>query len=112
MERPRSWRTMLPRFATVLVVVLAGSLARPGPSQAAARHSRSQAAAPNPAVTQLYLTTDQAFTAFEPRHAVAPPMVNHFSPAVDYLAAYFSFTGASAGKTTFRVDLLTGGKTV
>ena len=112
MEQPRSWRTMVPRYTAALVLILVGTLTRSVPSQAAARPRPTHAAPHSPAITQLYLTTDQAFTAFEPRHAVAPPMVDHFSPAVEYLATYFSFSGASAGKTTFRVDFLTGGKTV
>lgn len=112
MERSRSWTTMIPRYTAALALLLVGTLTRPGSSQAAAHPKPTHAAPHGPAVTQLYLTTDQAFTAFEPRHAVAPPIVNHFSPAVDYLAAYFSFSGAGAGKTTFRVDFLTGGKTV
>ncbi|HVA91325.1 MAG TPA: hypothetical protein VNL71_15940 [Chloroflexota bacterium] len=104
MERLRSWTTLLPRLGAALAVILSGALLRPIPSQAAAR--------PSPVVTQLYLTTDQAYAAFDPLHAVAPPDVNHFAPAVEYLAAYFSFAGAQAGKTSFRVDFITGGKTV
>ncbi|HEY8283747.1 MAG TPA: hypothetical protein VIJ28_05125 [Chloroflexota bacterium] len=110
MERSRSWITMVPRVAAILVLV--GTMVHSSPSQAAGRPAPSRPASRGPAVTQLYLTTDQAFLAFEPRHAVAPPMVNHFPPAVEYLAAYFSFAGAKAGKTTYHVDFLTGGKTV
>ena len=71
----------------------------------------ARAAAPvGPRINLAYLTTDQAFNAFDPSHAVAPPAVTHFPLGVQYVALYFSFKAALAGKTTFHVNFLSNDK--
>ncbi len=64
------------------------------------------ARAAGPTISLDYLTTDQAFNAFDPTHAYAPPAVTHFPVDVQYVALYFSFKGAVAHKTTFHVNFL------
>jgi hypothetical protein len=68
--------------------------------------SARAAATAGPTISLDYLTTDQAFNAFDPSHALAPPPVTHFPLGVQYVAIYFSFKGAVAGKTTFHVNFL------
>jgi hypothetical protein len=84
-------------LVTALILLGAGAL------QSAAT---MRAAPAGPTISLDYLTTDQAFAAFDPTHAYAPPAVSHFPTGVQYVALYFSFTGAVAHKTTFHVNFL------
>jgi hypothetical protein len=104
MTDKRLWRVFRGMTAVVaaLVLVGGGALHSVGTVRAAAHAG--------PAVSLAYLTTDQAFIAFDPLHAVAPPAVTHFPTDVQYVAMYFSFTGAVAHKTTFHVNLLRNNK--
>lgn len=93
-------------ISLLAVLTLLGGFLLQTPARAGA------AAPPRPAISMVYLTTDQAYDAFDPLHAVAPPAVTHFPLSVQYVAIYFSFKAAKAGKTTFHVNFLKNNKAV
>ncbi len=100
MTNKRLWRVF--RGAALVLAALS-------PIAGSALHGEGtvQAAKPTgPTISLDYLTTDQAFNAFDPTHAYAPPAVTHFPIGVQYVSLYFSFAGAVAHKTTFHVNLL------
>jgi hypothetical protein len=100
------WDTAGKPISLLAVLTLLGGVLLQTPVRAGA------AAPPRPAISMVYLTTDQAYDAFDPRHGVAPPAVTHFPRAVQYVAIYFSFKAAKAGKTTFHVNFLKNNKAV
>ncbi len=112
--------TGLARTCCALLLALGAFLAPPGAFSQAhplaalpSAHSRPRPVH-RPAVptASIYTTTDAAYSAFDPLHAVPPPMVSRFPTSVRYLAVWIAFTGATAHKMTFRVDFVQGKRIV